>query len=269
MATLLGKATGGSSLSIPVDVPIPADGVLQLVYGIFWKGNPDAPTGAVNAASDTSAKPYNTFAENGDPLIGRTGDSYGVAPYPVINLGSACRACTAGDLAAGDTADITFDVGTTPQSVAPYAPAPSGFVSAGLLVFIPNVLYAAAKQSGGIEYNNGDGFPSAYKGSPAPATYDKLSWPADFTVSTESDTSCLMVTAMAANPSTLGFAPAVGILVGEVGAGDVSIACAVANVAGTTSPDPGGQWGAPASYLEGNYQYIAVPPAGARFIKQT
>lgn len=264
MATLLGKGTAAGSaggvssmLTITLTDAVPASGVVELVFALYWEGTPDNPTGLPSSITDSRGNSYVT-ATSTLPLIGYAQEGADGPAESVLEVASYARACTPGDLSIGDTISMVWQVAAVGNI---HGPAPANFHAAALAVYLPN-LFGTVKQGGEFFYANGDGFPSGFIGTP-PATYDKLDWTTDAVVSTTPDTAATMVTAMAAYPATAGFTPLAGALVGEDASGGVSIACAAADVAAGSSPNPGGTWGANASLLSGNYQYVSLP-GGAR-----
>lgn len=264
MATLLGSgvasgSAGGvsSPLTITLTTAVPASGVLELVFALYWEGTGDTPTGLPSSITDSRGNSYTT-ATSTLPLIGYAAERPGPPSHVNLEVASYARGCVAGDLLPGDTISMIWQVATVGDI---NGPAPANFHAAALAVHVA-APFAAVKQSGVYEYANGDGFPDGYIGTP-PAAYNKLDWTTDAVVGTTPDAAATMITAMAAYPSTPGFTPFAGTLVGEEASGAVSIACSAAAVAAASTPNPGGTWGANASYLSGNYQYVTLP-SGAR-----
>lgn len=236
MAALLGSANGTTTLTITLTGPVPGSGTLQVVFAQSSTAGIDRlsqPSAGTDTNSHTWTVVSSALARK--PLIGLTRDDQ-------LQVGSVARACTTGDLAAGDTVTVTFTSAD-----------PANFHTAGLLVYMQNGFTAVGTDQGDPDYSNGDTTITSVSAS-------ALSWAADLGASFEPTplSSATMITAMGAFPAQAGFTPLVGSVVGEIASGVCSIACATAGV--STRVDPGGSWPAIATELAGNYQFL--PSAG-------
>lgn len=239
MAALLGKANGTSTLTIALDTDVPSDGFLAVLFAQVSTAGGDhssAPTAATDTASSTWSVSTTLAAHKA--LIGLTRQDK-------LQVGSVGRACTAGDLTAGDTVTVTFSTVD-----------PSNFHTAGLLVWFPGDFLAIGDDQGSpYDYSNGDTYPATA------ASADTLGWLSDLGSSSVPTpaAAALMFTAMGAYPAQAGFTPLHGSVVGELATGSCSIACAVASASSSSAIDPGGSWPSAATELAGNYQFVAAP----------
>lgn len=238
MATLLGSANGTDTLTITLTAGVPADGSLHVVFAQVSTAGGDTNS-QPSSATDTNSGTW-TVSTSSLPLIGLTRGSSGK-----LQVGSVGRACTAGDLASGDTVTVSFTTLNAPA-----------FHTAGLLVHLPVAFTVVNTDQGSPDYSNGD----ISFGSTA-----TLSWLADLGTSFEPtpvSTPATMITAMGAYAATSGFSPYAGSVVGQISSGTCSIACAVAQV--SSRVDPGGSWSAAAGELAGNYQFLPGSAVGLR-----
>jgi hypothetical protein len=238
--TLIGSGNGTDTLTITLTKAVPRNGVLQVVYCQATIGDD----------LDTASQPDNVFDSNAvagwswdtfpEPRIGFTRESTVASGPPTTSqVGSAVRACTTGDLAAGDTITLHFTTAS-----------PALFHTCGLVI-VQRAYAVTRKQFGSQQWNNGD---QHTDNDPSLTT---LSWDNDYgpgSVTTDED--AVMITAMGAYPPVAGFTPFVGTKIGEIASGLCSVAAACAEVPDSTFPDPGGTWPSAALQLTGNYQMV-------------
>lgn len=235
---LLGSGSAsGNSLTCTLTDAVPAAGVLRVV----WCGTSAShlDTGWSNTAtSDSQGVAGWTVSTVTLPQIGYIRQTT-LVPDRSTQAGDTFRACTAGDLGAGDTISLTFD-----------SAFPASFRVVGLIVW-QDAYNVLVKQKGLTVYGNGDSYPDF-------AISDhELSWVNDFSpTSVQPDLDALIVTAMGASPGQTGFVPLQGSLVGELAIADVSVAVGCIEAAKDSNPDPGGTWPAAADHLVGNYQTV-------------
>lgn len=259
-AKLLGSADGTQTVTVFLDAAVPSEGTLQVVHASV--GLPNGASGHgqyVDNATDTGGGTWDPGG-TARPEIGLARGTAG--SYPNDNsllVGSFARACTAADLAAGDS--ITFH----------YANTPPVYAAVALVVYLPTSFEAVGQSSisgdSAPVYGNGLAYPDMVDAGSTEVTAQALDWDGSdpFLDQPDPDADAYMVAALGAYPAQAGFVPAAGQLLGERATGDCSVACVVVpSVAAHVPTDPGGAWPAPADALAGNYQLlVAIPlPAG-------
>jgi hypothetical protein len=236
---LLGKANGGTTLTITLDKAIPAKGTLQVLCGQV--SIPDGVDGAseiTNVVDSNAHGPWTwSFNHGTTPVVANSRQTDAGNAYS-LQASGACRACVGADLGVGSTITVTF------SSVAP-----ANFHSAGVAVYMP-AYFNTTTQTGVRRYNINNAHPN---NGPSLTV---MSWDIDYGPPPfqHCDADSVMVTAMASYPPVAGFVPFHGSVIGEQTSGSVGIAAGCVQVCEGDMPDPGGTWPAGASGLAGNYQ---------------
>lgn len=196
------------------------------------------------------------FSGFNDPIIGAVQDgTVGATHY--VQLGQTAIRVSGDPLQIGDTVTITWNAVPT-----------SALTIIGVLLDISEITDNAVNQYlgsldpgdfGGIYYANGDSLQSD----------TSLTWATDsIVVLPYPEISCKMLSASATYPAVSDWTPLHGTKIAEIQSADGKIALGVhlANATELTAIDPGGSWGASASVLVGNYQFVEktpVPGAGS------
>jgi len=237
---MIGSGTGDTTLTVTLSSPVPADGVLQLIFGQATGPGPNASQDVASGPSTVTDSQGHTWTVTGtgdQPVIGWIREIT-LVPDATGQAGSVARECVANDLGVGDTVTVEFDTQF-----------PGMFESCGLLVW-QHAWYARVDQESGIAYGNGDDHPS---GGPS---LDHMSWFEDYGPGTAVPVfDALMITAMGTLPGSGGFNPYEGSLIGEVTGVNAAVAAACFSAPGGADIDPGGTFGGGADQLFGNYQF--------------
>lgn len=261
--TLIGSGTGGSTLSITVDVAVPADGALQLVYAGYTQHlTEDNLLPATTSDSNYPTTPAWTLptgiiGQDVAPLVGEAAMDTSVwsswtpgSSFDRLWVGSVGRGCTAGDLQPGDTVSATFNG----SSGNPFP----GTIEA-LLVYVPAFWLPVGARGGDTDYDNGYGHPNINDGTVAPSTqYGVVLWQDGQLASPFAivypDADALMVVAAASSTSGSGFSPS------HPGAGFSAggrINCNVVTyVPAGMVVEPGGSFSTGSDLVVANYQFM-------------
>jgi len=239
---LLGSGNGTDTITITLDKPVPANGVLQVVLMQATIGNAFDTASAPNAASDSKGVAGWAIPHPGmnEPLVGPIRENLTASGPATTSQALSCtRLCTTADLVAGDTITVTYTTAS-----------PLLFHTCGLVIW-QRAFFEPIKQFGSNTYANGDDH------STVGASLTRLSWDDDYGPGTDNpDRDALVITAMGAYPAVSGFSPFVGSKIGEIASGSVSVAAACYDALVGLSFDPGGTWPSAALQLVGNYQTV-------------
>ena len=254
LAQVLGSANGDTTLIMPLTTAVPADGLLQVIIAQVTVG---ATSFDINSAPEFCVDSQNrnfTVTTSSLPMIGLSFNENDSPAHTYFQTGSAgIRACHAGDLKVGGTVTVTF---TTDFPSAP-------FHSAGLVVYVPAYLvgifqpvFPDGPSATSPSYHLDDNYPNGFVNEQANA----LRWTADsYTsgVGPISEDDAIMLTAMAARPAIAGFTPTLGVRLGEIASGAISVACGIASIKAGVTLEPGGMWPSSATQLAGNFQLLS------------